>query len=255
MDAPATREAYASDTRLFDAWCAQHGHTMVTPEIVAAYFKHLRSRGLKGASFGRKQAAFLRRMRQQGITHEEVARVRQAGRDARHGRNTTKATTPLLLDAVQAMLAVCPSTLIGLRDRALIAVAFITGLRCGELSALTVEDLTPTNDGGFLILRRSTGEILTLLPEDAALSARALRAWLDAAGHVRGPVFRPVALGGGGRVGEATLSGNGIKWIVKKCAEEAGLDPALYSPRSLRAGRRLQAAIDGAAALARRRRC
>jgi integrase len=252
MHAPATRRAYESDERMVAAWCAQHGHAALTPETVGAYFKHCRSLGLKAGSINRKQAAFVGRMQKEGRTLAEIAHVRQAGRDARHAIGSTKATLPLLLDTVRAMLAACPSTLGGRRNRALIAVGFMTGLRRGELSALTVEDLTPTNDGGYTILRRRTGEVLVLLPKDAVGSAKAVRAWLDAAALVRGPVFREVALGG--RLGEAALSTDGISRVVKRCAKAVGLDPAIYSAESLRAGRRLQVTLDGSAALARRRR-
>jgi hypothetical protein len=105
MHAPATRRAYESDERMLDAWRAQHGHTAVTPETVGAYFQHCRRRGRKAGSIGRAQAAFVERMQREGRTLAEIAHVRQAGRDARHAIGATKATPPLLLDAVRAMLA------------------------------------------------------------------------------------------------------------------------------------------------------
>jgi integrase len=53
------------------------------------------------------------------------------------------------------MLALCPDTLIGKRDRALLALGFAGAFRRSELCALQVDDLTEVPDGLRILIRRS----------------------------------------------------------------------------------------------------
>jgi integrase len=46
------------------------------------------------------------------------------------------------------MLVLCPDTLIGKRDRALLALGFAGAFRRSELCALQVDDLVEVPDGG-----------------------------------------------------------------------------------------------------------
>ena len=59
------------------------------------------------------------------------------------------------VDLVRAMLDACPDTMIGLRDRALLALGFAGAFRRSELVALQVSDLTEVPDGYRVIIRRS----------------------------------------------------------------------------------------------------
>jgi hypothetical protein len=51
------------------------------------------------------------------------------------------------------MLALCPDTLIGKRDHALLALGFAGAFRRSELCALYVADLTETPDGLRVLIR------------------------------------------------------------------------------------------------------
>ena len=62
----------------------------------------------------------------------------------------------------------------------------------------------------------------------------AVRAWLDHAGIVHGPLFRPVGRAGTLRLDR--LTDRSVALIVKRAAEAAGLDPATYAGHSLRSG-------------------
>lgn len=72
----------------------------------------------------------------------------------------------------------------------------------------------------------------------------AVQTWLAAATISAGPVFRAVALGG--RVSDVALADDSAARIVKRYAAAVGLDPALYSGHSLRAGFLTSAAESGA---------
>jgi len=56
--------------------------------------------------------------------------------------------TPATADLIARLLAACPPTLIGLRDRALIAFGFAGAFRRSELLALEVAGLHPTSFAG-----------------------------------------------------------------------------------------------------------
>jgi integrase len=137
---------------------------------------------------------------------------------------------------LEALLATCDDTLAGVRDRALLLFGFGSGgRRRSEVAAARVEDLVAV-DGGYLFhLRRSktdqTGEGLELPVLGRA--ARALAAWLAAAGLTEGPLFRPLSWHG--RRG-AGLSDRSVAEIVKGRAALAGYDPREFGGHSLRSG-------------------
>src|SRR5690606_4872081 len=67
----------------------------------------------------------------------------------------------------------------------------------------------------------------------ATCPVRAVRAWLEASGIVEGTLFRPVDRHG--RMADRRLSDKAVALVVKRCAERAGFDPAVFAGHSLRA--------------------
>ena len=160
-----------------------------------------------------------------------------AARSAPHRRPKAPATH----DVIARMIAACPTTtLIGLRDRALLVLGFAGAFRRSELVALEVADLVEVPDGLRIAIRRSKTDQEGAGPGGRHPARAPLRpvetvqAWLAAAAISDGPVFRPVSKGG--RVGATALGDDGYVRAIKKRARAAGLDPALYSGHSLRAG-------------------
>ena len=148
------------------------------------------------------------------------------------------------------MLALCPDTLTGKRDRALLALGFAGAFRRSELVALQVEDLVETPDGLRVLIRRSKtdqegqGAEVAILRGCRLRPVEAVQAWLAAAEICTGPVFRSVAKGG--RVQAVPLSAFSAAQIVKTYAERAGLDPVQFAGHSLRSGFLTSAAEAGA---------
>jgi integrase len=108
-----------------------------------------------------------------------------------------------------------------------------------------------TSDGIVVTVRRSKtdgeGEGARIgVPfgsDPATCPVRAVRAWIEASGVAGGPLFREV--GRAGVVGEGALSDRQVANVVKAAARAAGLDPALFSGHSLRAGLATTAARAG----------
>lgn len=94
------------------------------------------------------------------------------------------------------MLAALPANLQGIRDRALLVVGF----RRSELTALNLDDVTETEDGLVLSLRRSKTDqegqgSKVALPwgsHPETCPVRSYRTWKAAAGLTAGAVFRGI---------------------------------------------------------------
>ncbi len=100
-------------------------------------------------------------------------------------KTDSRLVTYLARDEVQALLdAPDPKTREGLRDRAMLQVAFAAGLRVSELVALRLEDVTLRPDASILVRGKGRRErVLPLWKETAAV----LRAWLAVRGDVPVP--------------------------------------------------------------------
>jgi integrase len=155
-------------------------------------------------------------------------------------------------ERIELMVDASPPTMIGLRDRALLAFGFAGAFRRSELAALQVADLEEVPDGYRIIIRRSktdqTGagtEIV--IPRGLKIRpVAALQGWLQASAIEDG-LFR--AIRRGGHVRPWGLHGADVAAVVKYYAEKAGLDPQEFSGHSLRTGFVTSAAESGASIL------
>jgi len=176
-------------------------------------------------------------------TSTPTVRKTLAGIARTHGRPKRKAKALPIedLELIVARLASLP-TLKAVRDSALLQVGFFGGFRRSELVGIEVDHLLWTQEGIEIVLPRSktdqTGEgIVKAIPysDGPCCPARALRAWLAAAGIAAGPVFRSVSKWGA--VAGTGLSVGSVNTVLEDCATLAQLDyvPDLSS-HSLRRG-------------------
>lgn len=211
---PHSIRALKSDLEAFDLWCRRTSRIALpaSPEVVADYLDARAGKGAKPASLGRYTASIakihqlldlkdptqaelvklrLRAIRREKGTAQAQARplrfkgpVRDVVRDTPRGIN------------VRALLEACGDDLTGLRDRALLSVAYDSGLRASELIAVEVEHIVEALDpqARLLEIRRSKGDqegegaTAFLSPR----SVRAIAAWTEAADIATGPLFRRV---------------------------------------------------------------
>ena len=250
----ATRQAYASDWRDFAAWCGSRGATALPAHqgIVAAYLSSLADSGRKASTIGRRAAAIGYRHKMAGYeppTNQEGVKavlrgIRRTIGSAKQGK------APATVDLIGQMIALCPDSMIGRRDRTLLCLGFAGAFRRSELCALDVADLTEVPDGLRILIRRSKGDQEgqgqeVAIPRGYRLRpVEAVQTWLAAAEISAGPVFR--AVGRGGRVSCAALADDSAARIVKRYARRVGLDPAAYAGHSLRSGFLTSAAESGA---------
>ena len=239
-----TRVAYDADWRAFVAWCAERDTTPLPcpPGLLCAYLSSLAKTGLRPSTIGRRASGIGHVHRQHGFeppTNAEA--VKAVLRGIRRELGTARQTkTPATHDLITKMMAACPATLIGIRDRALLALGFAGAFRRSELVALDMADLTEVPDGLRIMIRRSktdqegAGQEVAIPRGHHIRPVETLQAWLAAAGITEGPVFRQVTQTG--QVSEMALGDDGYVKAIKKRAAAAGLDPAGFSGHSMRAG-------------------
>lgn len=245
--AKSTRRAYDRDINYFWSWTEEHLSILknsypVTPEVVIQFcLYHLSEtspkrlkvstlrRYLSSVSVGHKEACFA-----SPTTNDQVKLLLKRAKSARVERPQQKAA--ITRDILDRMLATCDNTLIGVRDRALLLVAFCSGgRRRSEIANLTTSDITKTKDGYLITLAKSKTDqdadgFSVPITGDTALS---LKQWLLKSGIREGNVFRGIKA-------DLTLyrsiTGTSIYKIVKKRIKLIGLDETLYGAHSLRAG-------------------
>ena len=251
----ATRKAYASDFKIFSAWCAAHTVPSLpaAPETVALFLADQAQTGVAASTLNRRLAALKCAHEAQGhatpTSHKGVTA-------ALKGIRRAKGTAPIkkkaaTADIVKEMVRRCPDTLNGQRDRALLLLGFAGAFRRAELVALTVDDLAFADDGVRITIRKSktdqegAGQVIAI-PHGSVLfcPVTALKRWLAVAGIKAGPLFR--AVGKGSKVGLTALSDKSVAKRVKHYAGQVGLNAADFAAHSLRAGFVTSAAEAGA---------
>lgn len=162
----------------------------------------------------------------------------------KYGR--TKKSKAITRDILDDFILTCKSSLIDIRDRALLLFAWSSGgRRRSEVTTANMKNLIETSDGDFVY--NLTESKTNQSGEDEykpikGRAAKALRDWLQASGVKDGAIFRSVRKGG--EIGGA-LSGNDVRRIVKKRASLAGYDENQFSAHSLRSGFTTEAGKQG----------
>ncbi len=243
--APSTERAYAADWRDFSAFAVRIGRERLPAdcETVALYVAELRRRGRRPATIARKLAAIAVYHRSAG--HRSPAEhdvVRAVVRGTRRALGVAQRhSTALSLDGLTRVLAAIPDDIRGLRDRALLLVAWAGALRRSELVALEFSDIKFEAEGLVLRIRRSKTDqdaagdtvAIALGSEATTCPVGALRHWLAAAEIASGPIFRRVRRNGA--IGDAALSGYTVALITAARSHAAGLEGD-FAGHSLRSG-------------------
>jgi integrase len=155
---------------------------------------------------------------------------------ARQGVSVRKKNA-MVLEPLQALLATCSDGVRGVRDRALLLLAWSGGgRRRSEVVGLQVNDVRQLDADTWLYAlgttKTDTGGVCREKPLRGP-AAQALAAWLAAAPAKTGPLFR--RLYKGGKVGIAGLSADQVARIVQRRAKLAGLEGD-WAAHSLRSG-------------------
>lgn len=180
-----------------------------------------------------------------------VQQARQKARRANAKPRPPKSPKPVTRDILEALLATCDATHRGIRDRAMLMLAFASGgRRRSEVTGLNAEDIGRDDFAAKGLLWIRLLETKTTKKDQAPklpLKGRAARAvvhWLEVTGITQGPLFRPVSKSD--RPLPRRLAPDALRTILRHRLTLAGLPEDFATPHGLRAGFLTQAALDGA---------
>lgn len=219
---PNTRKAYARAATDFAAWCELHGIAdvrQVEPMHVAAYVEGLQ---IAAPSVNQRLAGL--RMLFDWLVIGQVMPMNPAGsvRGPRH--SVKKGKTPVLAaEEARALLdAIDTSTLIGLRDRALIGLMVYTFARVGAAIQMRVEDVYVQGRRTWVRLHEKGGK------QHEMPCHHNLEAWLHEyiegaqLGDAKGYLFRSAA-GRTGRLSDTPMAQADVFRMVGRRAGAAGI--------------------------------
>jgi integrase len=271
-----TRRAYQSDLRYVKAWCEASGIAYALPlpaEVLLQFVVDHVDEGMPpeveeemihvGAKRSRGIPAFatLNRRFMAVSTAHRVANLDNPCRDRMVVEVLNRARRAALMsgrrprkksaahwEILERLLATCGEDIQSVRDRAILLFAFSSGgRRSSEVS-----------DAEFRRMQRIGGEWvynlgLTKTSKDAdagpvplaGAAGQAVEAWIRMAGITDGPLFR--AVDQWGHVAKTPLSCWGVRQVVKRRAEMAGLDPSEFGAHSLRSGFMTETGLRGIA--------
>ena len=252
----ATERAYRSDWTDFSGWCERAGLSPLpaAPATVGAYLS-ARTGELKVATLHRRLAAITAAHRMAGLGldggHPAIARVLAGIRRAYGTRQQAK--TAILTEDLRRVVRALPTTLAGIRDKAVLLVGFAGAFRRSELAALDLGDISLSNAGLTITIRRSKTDqegagrqvgIPRASKTSVSCAVAALESWLNERTELTNSDALFLGVFHGRLMGR--LSGQAIAEIVKRAVNRVGFDPSKFAGHSLRSGFATSAARGGA---------
>src|SRR5215472_5375224 len=185
---PATRRAYGSDWRHFEAWALAAGYSALpaTSGTVGIYLA-AHAGQLTHSTLRRRVAAIAVAHKLAGYAfdarHPAIHDVLAGIRRELGARASTK--NAITVDDLRAMIRRLPQNLHGTRDKAILLIGFAGAFRRSEIEALDVEDIAIVSRGVAINVRHSKTDQAGLgkrvgisRSKKATCPVAALEAWL-----------------------------------------------------------------------------
>lgn len=223
LQSPQTRRAYHRAITAFVAFLSARREPL-SKSLMNEWRESMRVSGSGDAAINSALVAvrfFLREAAADGLIDaaeaERACKVRGiAQRGVRAGNWATKAQAEALIQAPDT------STLLGTRDRAILACLLGAGLRRSECAALTVEHFQQRDARWAIVDIVGKRNKVRTIPIPSWCKVL-VDAWLNAAGITSGPVFRQCSWAEDKfHVGQVALSDRGIARAVARYAGQVG---------------------------------
>jgi len=240
--APATIRGYRADFEAFAKWCESNQRECI-PASGSLVIEFLEAEAPKRAmnTIERRVYAIRRVHKLLGLkdpTDDEDVRLafRRIKRSKFARPKQAKGLTSVYL---KRFIDAQPDTLIGLRNRAMIAIGYELLTRRSELVALRVEDLEVRGDGTIrVIIRRSKADPFGhgRLAFTSKATADLVGEWLERRSIDTEMLFCPVYHG---RAIDRAITDMTVRRVLSETAERAGMAPEeakLFSGHSMRVG-------------------
>jgi site-specific recombinase XerD len=220
---PNTRRAYARACVDFFRWCDERpvdlGH--IDPIVVAAYIEqHAGSKPTVKQHLAALKMLFDWMVVGQIIPANPAASVRPPRQVVRQGKTSVLSPeeTRRILDSIGT------TTVIGLRDRALIGLMVYTFARVSAAIAMKVEDVLRRNGRMWIRLKEKGGKILEIPAHHQLVTY--LSAYIDAVeirADKKGPLFR-AAVGRTRMLASKAMSRADVYRMIRRRALDAGIE-------------------------------
>ena len=245
--APSTIRAYRADFGDFIHFCGDRNANALPaePNLVVLYICQLTESGRSSASIRRALcglSAIHKLNRFDDPTKDPDVALEMRRMHRKLGRSSNQAGS-INADTLDKLLLATDDSIRGIRDRALLLVAYDTLCRRSELVSLQVKDVKINTKNGIetssILLRKSktdqdsTGKWLHL----SQRVHKALMEWMNKLPE--GQEYLMVGIDRGGRVSSNSLGSGQINRIYKRIARNAGLDELVVegiSGHSMRVG-------------------
>ena len=244
-----TRRAYTSDWQHFGRWCRRQGHLalLADPFVVSLYIEFCAGdEGNSLATIQRRLSSLIWNLRQRGHhLDRQDQRIVAIMNDLRLRHNRPASKTHMIgTREILAMLATLDQgSLRGIRDRAMLLVGFVGGLKRSELVGLDVKhDQSEDRIGSVEVLNE--GMVITFQTKrgwreieigrgssQLTCPVAAVENWMRFARITHGPLFRRVR-GRGRDVGKDRLNDKEVARLIKRTASAAGIGVGLGSTDS-----------------------
>ena len=251
--APNTLRAYRADMLDFIAYCEVRGACSIPadPLDIASFLESEAQKDLRCATLRRKVSSISAVHRLSDLSDPtKSSHVKIALRKIHRAKGIPSGQAyPITRPLLDRLLGVCTKDMRGLRDRALLLLAYDSMRRRTELVSLRVQDMEWQSESGVsILLRRSktdqygSGKWIHLSTETTC----ALHDWLEASGIQDGFLLR--GIDAKERLTES-LSVERVSKIFKTIAARAKLDPCVVngiSGHSMRVGGAQDLLVQGA---------
>jgi site-specific recombinase XerD len=231
--APNTIRAYKADMLEFIQYCDQTSSIALpaNPMTISNFLQSASTHGIKNSTIRRKVcsiSAVHRLLNHIDPTKHPEVKITLRKISRRLGNRFDQAY-PVTRDLLSKLLAVCGDDIRGLRNKALLLLAYDSMRRRSELISLRIEDINwQPNQKCCVLLRRSktdqhgSGKWLHLTAE----TTLAIKCWLNAANLTDGLIIRGIKPG---RHITSSLCESRIPRIYKSLAKRAGFDERVVS--------------------------
>ena len=228
-----TRDAYGRAVRRFLSWCESEGTELrqVTPGQIGSYFSaHPGSIPTKKQHLAAVRGLFDALVLRHVVVLNPAASVRLPRYQVIEGK-----TPEITVGQARTLLSsIDTSRVVGLRDRAAIALLIYTAARVGAVAKLRIKDFE--HDGSQFVLRFSEkGGKSREIPVRHDLE-KFLLSYIDRAGLRDAPRESPLLRSAWKRthgLTERPMTGVYLGWMLKRRLKDAGL-PSRLSPHSFR---------------------
>lgn len=249
-----TQKAYTTSYKTFLAWAKDNNKNPETTESIRDFLAMRYSEGKAASTIIKDYFAIKHARCVSGnpISENEDAGINTTIENIRKRLKDRTIITKraAVAETIKLMAERLDDDLQGLRDRAILFIGYAGMFRRSELAALTIDNISESDNGIYITLSGSHKRDLTRYIEKTGGPfdpVAALYDWIHAAKITEGPIFR--ALYKGGKLRPQAMSAQSIALIVKDAARKAGLDADEFSGHSLRSGGILESSERGTSVL------